>query len=117
MGAALYIVLEKQIDELDLFVNGKALSQEEEELDAIARDLGVTPLMDFYGTSQEEADEFGLEAGPEPWFTAEQGLATVTALLAHFKDENAVTADLQEFARVLEEARKHQVRWHLGVDY
>ena len=117
MGAALYIVLEKQIEGFDPFVSGKALSREEEELDAIARDLGVTPLMDFYSASEEEAEEFGLEAGPETWFTAEQGLATVNALLAHIKDKDAVAADLQEFARVLEETREHQVRWHLAVDY
>ena len=117
MGAALYIVLEKEIDGFDHFVNGKALSSEEEALDEIARNLGVTPLMDFYSTSEEEAEELGLEGGPEGWFTAEQGLATVNALLAHVKDKDTVVADLQEFAGVLEEARKRQVRWHLGVDY
>ena len=117
MSAALYIVLERQIEGFDPFVNGKALSREEEELDAIARNLGVTPLMGFYSASEEEAEEFGLETGPETWFTAEQGLATVNALLAHVEGKDAVSADLQEFARVLEEARKQQVRWHLGVDY
>ena len=117
MGAALYIVLERQIEGFNPFVNGKELSQEEEELAANARDLGVTPLMDFYSTSEEEAEEFGFEAAPEAWFTAEQGLATVNALLAHVQDKSAVVSDLQEFARVLEEARRHQVRWHLGVDY
>ena len=47
MRVALFIVLEKDIPDFDPFVNGKALSAAEIKLDRVAKELGVTPLMDF----------------------------------------------------------------------
>jgi hypothetical protein len=82
MGAALYIALEHPIPDFDPFVNGKALSKTSGQLDAIATELGVRPLMEFFSADPEMAAEFlpeGVEAPPRVWFTAAAGLVTVRA--------------------------------------
>ena len=133
MGAALFIVLEKEIENLDTFVNGKVLARAEPILAEITNELGVTPLIEFYGADigdlaeewLDNSDDF--ETLPESsakWFEAKEGLKTVCALLDHLKDNptkikksEKVIADLQDFKRVLEEADKQNVKWHLEVDF
>jgi hypothetical protein len=134
MGVALYIVLEKPAD-FDPFVNGKALSRSEKDLARIAEKLGVKPLMSFFSAAPEEANDFlvdegidpdaiGLKLSPLEWFEASEGLHTIKSLLRHMehnpgavKDSAAVTGDLKEFERILAEAEKRKLRWHLAVDY
>src|SRR5260221_13820390 len=126
MGAALYIILEKEISGVDTMIDGKMLSRAEDLLQREATSLGVRPLMEFFSMSPEEAADFlesDISEGEIPaqqWFSAEEGLRTVRALLSridaslewsHAKD------DLLAFERVLNEARKHGVRWHLAVDF
>ena len=135
MGAALYIALENDSAGVENIVDGKALSRAEGELAALAHRLGVRPLMDFFSMSAEEfeeqAEQFNPLAGiPDPpayredWFTAEEGLATVRALISHLQANpdaighpERVMGDLEDFAQVLEEAGKRSIRWHLCVDY
>ena len=94
MGAALYIALETTASAVDNVVDGKALSRAEGELASLARRLGVRPLMEFFSMSPDEYEadvaQFnplaGIEQVPpfqEDWFTAEEGLATVRALIGH----------------------------------
>lgn len=133
MSAALYIVLERKEPGLDTFVDGKALSRAEGELQALAESLQVTPLMNFFSMNSEEllAELEGLGAelpdvAPpvEEWFSAADGLLTVRKLLQHV-DANLdsvpsgseVANELTGFAHVLEEAEKRTIRWHLAVDY
>jgi hypothetical protein len=135
VGAALYIALETMDPAVENVLDGKALSRAEGELAGLARRLGVRPLMEFFSMSPEdfEADvaqfnPFGSEArGPiheEQWFSAQEGLVTVRALLGHlqaqpqaFPGAEAARSDLEDFAHVLEEAGKRGIRWHLSVDY
>ena len=138
MSAALFIVLKKDIPGFDPFVNGKALSAAEKKLDALAKKLGVTPLMDFFSADPQEVLDFledearatGQASSPpagltvEQWFDPADGLRTVRALRAHLgANPNAVRnapdviGDLDEFERVLGRAAAKKVRWHLAVDY
>src|SRR5690606_33731657 len=89
MGVALYIVPERDVPGLDVFVNGKALGLSS-HLDRLAERAGVRPLMQFFSLSPEEAHGFFEEEGAEPpaegfppeeWYPAEEGLATVLGLL------------------------------------
>ena len=129
---SLYIVLEKKIPEADTYVNGNSLSKHNDELERIAQKLGVRPLMSFFSMSNEELssleEEYAIDLGKaksrtaDTWFTAEEGLRTVNALLGNLsvsklKDAARVEADLREFAGVLELARANGIRWHLAVDY
>jgi hypothetical protein len=126
MGAALYIALEKEIPGVDTMIDGKMLSKAERRLAKAAKRLGVRPLMEFFSTNADEAadllgeDAAGLELPPGQWFSAEEGLQTVDALLAEAEvstDLQAAKNDLADCQRVLREAQKHGVRWHLAIDF
>ena len=127
MGAALYIALEREIPDFDPFVNGKALSQAADKIDAIATSLRVRPLMDFFSADPAMAAEFldeGAEALAQTWFPASDGLATVRALRDHLTlkpsavpKPSMVLEDLSDMERVLSAAEKHGVRWSLQVDF
>jgi len=132
---ALYIVLENPLVDTDIIVDGKALSRAEPELADIAARLGVVPLMDYFSMDPTEAEEFlavadvdyaslGIELREAQWFSATEGLKTINGLLQYLqqepgmvKDVEAVLRDLRECQRMLEAAEKHQIRWHLAVDY
>jgi len=127
MGAAYFIVLEKQIDGLDAMMDGKSLSRHVESLDAAARQLGVRPLSEFFSVDPEQATEFmegegmdtsDLEIPALQQFSAQDGLATVRALLSHPPGhiEHVIT-DLRECERILSVAAQHGVGWHFEVDF
>ncbi len=133
MGAAYFIVLERKIDGLDTMMDGKSLAHAIETLDAAATRLGVTPLSNFFSIDPEQAAEFLLEEGgegagielpPLQQFSAQAGLATVRALLAHLqakprsvKDAEGVVGDLRECERILSAAAEHGIGWHFEVDF
>lgn len=129
---SLYIVLEKKIPGSDILVNGNFLSKHNDELEKMAKRLGVRPLMSFFSMSNEELssleEEYAIDLGKaksrtaDTWFTAEEGLRTVNALQENLstlrlKDADRVEADLREFVGVLELAKANGIRWHLAVDY
>jgi len=83
----------------------------------------VSPLTSFISV---HTDEFGIleEAGlpiPEPkWFSARDGLKTVTALREACRavdaSDEALLRDLDGLEQVLTEADRQNRRWSLGVD-
>jgi hypothetical protein len=135
MSTALFIVLQEDILGFDAFVNGKALSGESEALDALARGANVKPLMEFFsldpGSAADLLEEFGgaqdalaNSLPAEQWFNAQEGLATVSALLdrvqlepALVRDAVAVIRELNEFRDVLTKADQAGVGWRLAVDF
>ena len=103
-----------------------------DELNAIASDLNVTPLMQFYSTDTEEAIELmEFEGDPSDaaipkteWFEPSDGLKTIQALQRFIgehpdlvSEATAIKSDLAEFESVLVQAQEHGLRWHLSVDY
>ena len=84
-----YIVLEKEISNTDIYVNGNFLSKNNQELETMAEELGVSTLMGFFSISRDELTSLmGEEAfnstlnnakSDEKWFTTEEGLRTVHA--------------------------------------
>ena len=63
MGVAYYIVLEKDLPVRDdIYVDGKALAEEEEKLKEIAHSQGVKDLMSFFSASLDEVDVFLMSA-------------------------------------------------------
>ena len=126
MGAALYIALEKTLPDVDTMIDGKMLSKVEKQLAKAAKRLDVRPLMEFFSTSADEAadllgeDVAGIDIPAAQWFSAEEGLQTVDALLATVDaspELRAAKDDLLGCQRVLREAQKHGVRWHLAIDF
>jgi hypothetical protein len=138
MGVAFFIVPERDVEGLDMFVDGKALAHVD-NLDDLAHAAGVRPLMEFFSHSPddllglfgEEGDDGelhlpeGTEAPPVEWFDAEAGLATVRGLLhvlterpeaLRRADPGRVVEDLRGFEEVLAGLAGAGVRWHLSVD-
>jgi hypothetical protein len=126
MGTAYYIALEETIPDVDTVIDGKMLSKAESDLAEAATRIGVRPLMEFFSTSADEAadlfgdDIAGIDIPAAQWFSAEEGLRSVDALLREAEvNPNLKPAkeDLLACQRVLREAQKHGVRWRLAIDF
>ncbi len=127
------IVLEKNIPNLDIHVNGKLLARKSGFLESVVRKIGVVPLLTFFSVSRSEVNSFlnghgesvesmGITLPAERWFSAEEGLNTVRGLVSHLEklepsESDLTISNLKEFERVLEAANQAAVRWHLAVDY
>ena len=121
MGAAYFIVLEREIDGLETFINGKSLSKGMDSLDEAARRLGLRPLSGFFSIDPEQAAEFaGMDVSevklpPLQQFSSEDGLTTVRALMACPEARIAIE-DLKDCERILSVAAQHGVGWHFEID-
>ena len=135
MAASLYIVVEGDDPGFDIYVNGRALARNEDALDRLAQRLKVNPLLEFF-SADENSMALLLEQGagnpewanhlPQPqWFTPDQGLVTVSALLdflgtsptALGSETAAVVSELREYDRVLRKTAQRELRWHLAVSW
>jgi len=131
----MYIVVEGEDPGYDIFVNGHALARNEDALEKLATRLRVKPLLEFF-SADENTMALLLEEGagdpewaktlpPPQWFSAEDGLTTVRALLAHLRDNpttlgsetGPVATELAEFATVLEKTVRRNLRWQLAVSW
>jgi len=129
MSVAWYIVLERNVPGFDHGIDGKVLGHASKALDAVAEEAGVPPLMEFFSASPEELAAFAEDQGidstdselpAEAWFSAEDGLKTVRALLQAAEDGKLagnIADELRAFKKVLEVARDNGVGWHLAVDF
>ena len=106
MGVANFIVLERKIEGLDTMMDGKSLARHSEALEAAAQRLGVRPLPEFFSADPNQLAEFmqgegmevkGVELPALQQFSAEEGLATVRALLAQESGwDEGVLQDLRD---------------------
>lgn len=133
VSLAYFIVTDKEVEGLDTFVNGKAVAHASEKgLAKLCGQLEVRPLTDFISQSPEELAELLDDLGsdvPEPlpeeaWFTPEEGLMTVRALIAHLsgnpgalRNAVAIVDELREYEAVLSRLIGPGVRWHFSVDF
>ncbi len=132
MGAALYIVPERDVEGFDTTIDGKALGHSE-QLDQLAELAGVRPLMEFFSQDAEELAEFLEAEGIEPplnalpaeqWFLAEDGLLSVRGILSYLAANPnatphvpAIIEDLKAFESVLGRLGSEGIRWHLAIDF
>lgn len=133
MSVAYFIVLERDIEGFDPFVNGKALAHANEKaLEKLCAKLNVAPLAAFLSQDPEMLDDFLEEEDVDvpddlpdaDWFDAAEGLATVRALIEHLtaepgslKNSAEIVADLKEYEEVFMRLEKEGVRWHLELDF
>ncbi|MEQ8225289.1 MAG: hypothetical protein ABRQ37_23425 [Candidatus Eremiobacterota bacterium] len=134
MGVAYYIVLEKDLPVRgDIYVDGKALAEEEEKLKEITHSQGVKDLMSFFSASPEEVGDFfdeysdieipEMEIPETEWFSPGEGLATVRAILDYmemdrdsFIHRERLLDDLKNFEAILLKAQTYNIKWHLAID-
>lgn len=131
----MYIVVEGEDPGYDIFVNGHALARNEDALEKLALRLGVKPLLEFFSADQnsmalllEEGagdPEWARTLPPPQWFSPEDGLATVSALLNFLKqapgtlgsETELVVTELADYVRVLEKTARYNLRWQLAVSW
>ena len=131
----MYIVVEGEDPGYDIFVNGRALARYEDALERVALRLGVKPLIEFF-SADENSMSLLIEEGagnpelmrrlpPPQWYAADDGLATVRALVEALRDDPQqlgtegpqVLSELEEYERVLEKTMRAGLRWHLAVSW
>jgi hypothetical protein len=133
MSVAMFPVLEKEIEGLDISFCGKMLARlSPQQIEKQAKLLGFEPLMNFFGFDDDLIfEEFEIESNldlKEKWFSADEGLKSVNALLKDLEknpNEYLLTQnellgaieDLQRLGEILDGARKHQVNWYLAIDF
>ncbi|MDB4907990.1 MAG: hypothetical protein JWO05_2774 [Gemmatimonadetes bacterium] len=121
MSAAYFPVIEGVHADNAPNVDGKALARASSLLESLASAAGVKPLTQFASMGGDEFGIFrdlGIEAPPDQWFTATEGLATVRALRSAVGDVGnaALLADLEALEGVLVSAERGGQRWHLAMD-
>lgn len=109
MCPALFIALKDKPDDVELLMNGRALSKAWEAFDIIAEELSL-PNFNKLCSSAWKSPEKGL-----PIFEAY--LQYITQHPDSVKNHDAVTADLQDVVRLIREAAKFGTKWRLIVDY
>nr|WP_228383235.1 hypothetical protein [Synechococcus elongatus] len=126
MGAALYIVLERDLPTGYAAMDGKALARHADRLAELAQQAGVPDLMTFcsFDADDDLFEEFDIEPEPTVWHPASAGLTTIRALLtaiaaAGLEPEQAqwVQEDLQVAQTILEQAEQLGIQWYLAVDF
>jgi hypothetical protein len=131
----MYIVVEGEDPGFDIFVNGHALARNEDALEKLAMRLDVKPLLEFFSADQNSMallldegagdPEWAKTLPPPQWFSPEDGLHTIVALLEHLKDAPAalgsetelVINELEEYQRVLRKTAMRNLRWQLAVSW
>jgi hypothetical protein len=135
MAASMYIVVQGEDPGFDTFVNGRSLARHEDALERLALRLGVRPLIEFF-SADENSMSLLIEEGagnrellnrlpPPQWYSAEDGLTTVEALVGALKHEpqqlgtegEQVLAELLEYKKVLQKTREREMKWHLAVSW
>ena len=131
----MYIVVEGEDPGFDIFVNGHALARNEDALEKLALRLNVKPLLEFFSADQnsmalllEEGagdPEWAKTLPPPQWFSPEEGIKTVSALLSYLKDNPAalgteteqIVNELAGYSTVLEKTMLRNLRWQLAVSW
>ena len=126
---AYYIVLQEVIPGVDAVgLEGRALSKHSLDLDFLAKQAGVIPILTFFSATpaelaglMEDQVQKGVPRPEEHWFSAADGLKTISSLLNSLEDTPhpeslRLTKELTEFQHVLQAARSRNVCWHLGID-
>ena len=131
----MYIVVEGEDPGFDIFVNGRALARHESAIERLALELKVRPLLEFF-SADENSMALLVEGGagdpslvgrllPPQWYSAQDGLPTVEALLDSLEADpmqlgsegEMVLSELREYERVLRKTAERGLRWHLAVSF
>jgi hypothetical protein len=135
MAASMYIVVEGEDPGFDIFVNGRAMARNEDALEKLALRVSVRPLIEFF-SADENSMSLLIEEGagnrelmhrlpPPQWYSPEEGLATVEALIQELEQEpqqlgsdgEEVLSELLGYRRVLKKTEDRKLRWHLAVSW
>ncbi|KKW66782.1 hypothetical protein AAV94_13555 [Lampropedia cohaerens] len=133
MSLALYIVVDAIDPGFDVFVEGKAIAQAADEIDALCEEVGLPLLDSFVGQEADALERFEDDAGEDDeddtadtgqWFDAADGVAWVQAVIDliqeqpdALEDPEGVLQDLNDIQHVLELTQAARLRWHFAWDF
>jgi hypothetical protein len=127
----MYIVVEGE----DPGFNGRTLARNEDALEKLAERLGVKPMLEFFSADQNSMavlldegagdPEWAKTLPPPQWFSAEDGLETISTLIEYLRDAPATLGsdtanavkELEEFERVLGKTAVRSLKWQLAVSW
>jgi hypothetical protein len=132
MSVAFFIVTEREIDDLDTFVDGKAIAKvSEKALNKVCAAAGIKSIYDYVSIDPDDLADFledeDVESPdslpPEQWFSPAEGSEWAAKLSEYLranptviKGTPEVLSDLAEYETVFKELQGHGVRWHFQVD-
>jgi hypothetical protein len=135
MAASMYIVVEGEDPGYNIYVNGRMLARHESAVERLAERLGVRPLLEYF-SADENSMALLIEEGagnpdllkrlpPPQWYTPEEGLRTVRALIEALAanpaqipaDGEELLGELREYEAVLHRTAERGLRWHLAVSW
>ncbi len=135
MAASMYIVVRGEDPGYDIYVNGRVLARHEDAVEKLALKLGVRPLIEFFSADENLMSllvdggagdpELMKQLPPPQWYRAEDGLATVEALIGALEGEPQqlgsegvlVLEELREFEVVLRKTAERGLQWHMAVSF
>jgi hypothetical protein len=135
MAASMYIVVEGEDPGYNIYVNGRVLARYEGPVEKLALSLGVKPLLEFFSADENSMALLIEEGGGNPellkrlpppqWYSPEDGLDTVTALVEALKADPhqlgsegpELLRELEEYETVLRKTAERGMRWHLAVSW
>ena len=129
MGVAFCVVFKKAVPPYrTLGGDNIALVSGYDKLDALAEKKGLRTLGSFLSADPEdfadmmEMDAAELELPPEEWFSPNDGLAAVQALIAYLRDQpkalkksKEMLAELQQVATELAAGKRAKVKFHFSL--
>jgi len=131
----MYIVVEGEDPGFDIFVNGRTLARNEDALEKLAERLGIKPMLEFFSADQNSMallldegavdPEWAKTLPPPQWFSPEDGLETISALIEYLRDAPATLGgdtanavrELEEFEGVLRKTAMRSLKWQLAVSW
>jgi hypothetical protein len=131
----MYIVVEGEDPGYNTYVNGRMLARHEGAIEQLAMRLGVQPLLEFFSADQNSMSllieegagnpEILRKLPPPQWYAPEDGLRTVSALVAALEDDpqqlgsegGQILLELREYESVLLKTVAKGLRWHLAVSW
>lgn len=131
MGVAYYIEFDNETLEVD-YTDGKSVAKAMDELNALAEEIGVSPLEQFMGQSMDDiGDMLGEDIemddgsdGAAAWFEPAEGITVLERLIAELKanpkrirSASAVVDDLESYCVALQTAHAQGAKWHLAIDF
>ncbi|NQD37617.1 hypothetical protein HPT27_11325 [Permianibacter sp. IMCC34836] len=125
MGVAYYVSFENGDEAVCTEVDGKALARAEKTLNKIAKALGLKKLEDYFGLSEDIAEEFEVDTDQDgPWFEPDEGIHWFDTVASHLiqnpsavKGSEQLLGELNDFKSVLVKAKKLGTKWNLGIDF
>jgi hypothetical protein len=130
-NVAYYIEFDNENLEID-HTDGKSVARAMDELNALAEEIGVTPLEQFMGQSMEDisdmlGEDIEMEDGSDgtaTWFEPSAGITALERLITELKanprripSATDVAEDLESYCAALRTAQAQGAKWHLAIDF